>query len=104
MSYHIAFTPEAEDELAALYGYIAAEASPGITDAGASGAFEWFWNACASRIPPAGLFIWKWFRYGGSLRGFREFAQWAILCRRREGESYIAIGKSYVWISADSRR
>jgi plasmid stabilization system protein ParE len=30
MSYHIVFTPEAEDELAALYGYIAAEASPGI--------------------------------------------------------------------------
>ena len=30
MSFRVVFTPEAEDELAALYGYIAAEASPDI--------------------------------------------------------------------------
>ena len=30
MSYHIAFTPEAEEQLAALYRYIATEASPRI--------------------------------------------------------------------------
>ena len=30
MSFRVVFTPEAEDELAALCGYIAAEASPDI--------------------------------------------------------------------------
>ena len=30
MSFRVVFTPEAEDELASLYGYIAAEASPDI--------------------------------------------------------------------------
>ena len=30
MSYRVAFSPEAEEQLAALYGYIAAAASPDI--------------------------------------------------------------------------
>jgi len=30
MSYRVAFSPEAEEQLAALYGHIAAAASPGI--------------------------------------------------------------------------
>lgn len=30
MSYRVVFSPEAEDQLAALYGYIAAAASPDI--------------------------------------------------------------------------